>query len=71
MADIKQAAKWLKEGYNVRIPGNGYVLIAPDRDDYVADAFGIFEIVCSDGGEHSLGCSDLLSEEWEITYEAN
>jgi hypothetical protein len=59
MADIKQAARWMKEGKQV-IDGNGFRF----KTDYDNDLIIIGE---GDAWEPAnMYASDILSEDWEI-----
>lgn len=56
MADIKQAAQWIKEGHDA---------VRHDHDWWLTPWFplnGTFE-VC--GAEHELNCDDLAANDWE------
>ena len=62
MADIVQAAKWLKEGKRVRISDweEGQYMWERARGIYCTDFYG-------EGGEPmNFSSSDLLSGDWEI-----
>ena len=57
MADIKQAAKWLKAERDA---------IRHDRDWWLTPYFPrlvTFEVA---GAEHELNCDDLAADDWEL-----
>ena len=64
MADIKQAAKWLKEGKRVRRPdfGQGYSQ-GIDSCGYLRPYNPQGKIV---NNKRSLDPDDLLADDWEI-----
>lgn len=57
MADIQQAALWIREGMDVRRPDRGWWLTAwyPQKESW--------DIA---GDDHELNCDDLLADDWEI-----
>jgi hypothetical protein len=64
MADIKQAAKWMKEGFKVRReswPVRSFCLHLGESD---------FSFPCiiteEDSCSNQLDCDDLLASDWEI-----
>lgn len=54
MADIKQAAKWMKEGKKVRRADT----------DFVWDADT--EFVSDQNGDECMHIDDLLADDWEV-----
>jgi hypothetical protein len=60
MADIRQAAKWMREGKRVRRPSHKYECYTLATDDYAV----IMHLAKFDAAVFVLG--DLLADDWEI-----